>query len=364
MAELRCRFCRGTTGEVVLDLGEQPACDHFPPVADPEPDPAYPLQMWLCAACGLAQLVADPTVPEEPRGAEPAALVAQSHDAVDRVRRAGWLRPGASVVEFGSPHGGSWLPLLPGHDVTGGPADVVLDCFGLMHSADQAAAVEQRVARLAPDGVLLVQYHSLATIVEHGQWNSLRHGHYAYYSTPTLVGMLGRVGLRARAAWRFDLYGGTLLLAATRAGTPDDVVTELLATERRARVHDPAALRDLQRVATESAANLYSWLTERRTAGLRVLGYGAASRAVSLLARAGIGPDLLPAIADASPAKQGARMPGVGVPVITPEQLVAERPDEVLLLLPDLMIEVRRALPTVDRWVDIDHVTRGGSRVG
>ena len=50
-----CRACRATAGEVVLDLGEQPASDYFPPAGDPGPDPAYPLQMWLCAACGLAQ---------------------------------------------------------------------------------------------------------------------------------------------------------------------------------------------------------------------------------------------------------------------------------------------------------------------
>ena len=73
----RCRSCRATAGEVVLDLGDQPASDHFPLADDPGPDPAYPLQMWLCARCRLAQLLADPTTPEEPRGAEPAALVEQ-----------------------------------------------------------------------------------------------------------------------------------------------------------------------------------------------------------------------------------------------------------------------------------------------
>ena len=47
--------------------------------------------MWLCSSCGLAQLLADPTVPEEPRGTEPAALVAQAADAVERVAAAGLL---------------------------------------------------------------------------------------------------------------------------------------------------------------------------------------------------------------------------------------------------------------------------------
>ena len=42
----------------------------------PVPVPVYPLRMWLCASCALAQLMADLTVPEEPRGTEPARAVA------------------------------------------------------------------------------------------------------------------------------------------------------------------------------------------------------------------------------------------------------------------------------------------------
>ena len=114
MENYECRSCHRRSGTVVLDLGEQPACDYFPKYDEPGPDPVYPLQMWLCSSCGLAQLLADPTVPEEPKGTEPAALVAQAQDAVGRVADAGLLRSGARVTEYGSPHGGSWLDMLTG----------------------------------------------------------------------------------------------------------------------------------------------------------------------------------------------------------------------------------------------------------
>src|SRR5213080_2762313 len=116
-----CRACREPAGRLVLDLGEQPACDYFPRRDDPGPDPAYPLQMWLCSSCGLAQLVADATVPEEPRGVEPTALAAQAADAVERVAMAGLLPEGSRVAEYGSPHGGSWLGLLADRGLV--PAD-------------------------------------------------------------------------------------------------------------------------------------------------------------------------------------------------------------------------------------------------
>ncbi|MGH3942330.1 MAG: class I SAM-dependent methyltransferase [Pseudonocardiaceae bacterium] len=357
--DVSCRFCRSGQGEIVLDLGNQPASDHFPLATDPGPDPTYPLRMWLCARCGLAQLAEDPTVPAEPRGREPDALVTQAAEAVSRVAAAGLLPPTGSVAEFGSPHGGSWLPLLTDRGLRVAaddePADVVIDCFGLMHGADQQAALAQRAARLGPGGILLLQFHSLATIVRTGQWNALRHGHYAYYSTPVLTAMLESVGLTARTGWRFQLYGGTVLIAATRDGEPNDALCALLAEELAVGVLKPHVVGGLQATAQDAASALTQWATQQRAEGHRVLGYSAASRSIALLCRAGLTPELLPAIADAAPAKRGRRMPGTGIPVITTDELIAARPDAVLLFVPDLLPEVRASLPQIEseggRWV-------------
>ena len=357
-----CRACRGPDGHVVLDLGEQPACDYFPRQDDPGPDPTYPLQMWLCSSCGLAQLLADPTVPEEPRGVEPAALVAQANDAVTRVTAAGLLPERATVAEYGSPHSGSWLDMLAQRGLApvgdGEQADVILDCFGLMHAADQSGALAERAARLAPGGVLLLQYHALHTILRYGQWNALRHGHYAYYSTAALTAMLAEEGFSPATAWQFDLYGGTVLLAARRDGQPDAVVRSLLAEDARAGVCDPRTFAGLQHEVLTRAKALHDWLLAERSAGSAVVGYGAASRAVALLRQAHVDRALLPAVVDASPAKQGLRMPGTDIPVTGPAQLAEHPPGAVLLFVADLMAEVRSACPEVEaaggRWVDVE----------
>lgn len=373
-----CRACHGRTGQLVLDLGEQPACDYFPHTNDPGPDPVYPLQMWLCSSCGLAQLMADPTVPEEPRGTEPAALVAQAADAVERITRTRVFSGRCRVAEYGSPHGGSWLRWLTRHGLTpvydGESADIVTDCFGLMHSADQSAALAQRAARVAKGGVLLLQYHSLDTIVRHGQWNALRHGHYAYYSTTALVDMLAANGFSPRMVWHFDLYGGTVLLAASRDADAslrsDGSVQLVLAEEARIGVCDPAVLSDLQRNARARADGLHDWLVAERCAGRTVLGYGAASRAVALLRWAALDRRLLPAVVDASPAKQGLRMPGTDIPIVGPAELSFRQPQAVLVFVADLLKEVRAAFPEVEaaggRWVDSGEIAArpAGGRPG
>ena len=327
--------------------------------------------MWLCSSCGLAQLLADPTVPEEPRGTEPAALVAQAADAVERVAAAGFLPDQGVVAEYGSPHGGSWLELLAARGLVpsgpGGQADVILDCFGLMHAADQHRALAERAARVAPGGVLLLQYHALSTIIGHRQWNALRHGHYAYYSTTALTAMLAAVGFSSahRLAFRpLRRHRPAGRVQGRREhGGPDEMVRSLLADDARVGVRDPGTFAGLQRDVHAHAKALHDWLVAERSAGSKVLGYGAASRAVALLCHAHVDRALLPAVIDASPAKQGRRMPGTDIPVADPAQLAAGRPDAVLLFVPDLLAEVRAAYPEVEtaggRWVDAETLGSG-----
>ena len=183
----------------------------------------------------------------------------------------------------------------------------------------------------------MLQYHALSTILRDGQWNALRHGHYAYYSTTALTGMLAGAGLVPRTAWPFELYGGTVLLAATRDGDgrdgPDDVVRSMLEDDASIGVGDPGAFAGLQEDIEAHAKALHDWLTAERSAGRKVVGYGAASRAVALLCQANVDRLLLPAVIDASPAKQGLRMPGTDIPVVGPDQLAARGPDAVLLFV-------------------------------
>jgi hypothetical protein len=350
-----CRGCDNAYLHRVLDLGKVPAADYFPAAAEPvsAAESAHPLAMELCVACGLAQLADDDTVADEPRGVEPQALRDQAVDALRCVADAGWLR-GTTAREFGSPHGGTWLPLLSERGYSESEhASLVLDCFGIMHEPDQRAAFKARAAATAQDGVLLLQFHSLTAILKQGQWNALRHGHFAYYSLTALTRLLRAAGMSVATAWEFDLYGGTVMVAAVHGQVaPDARVRELLRYEAQYGVTEPEVVARLQQATDNHAAGLRDWLDTHARAGRRVYGYGAASRTVALLSIAEIDTRRLIAIADASPAKQGRRMPGTDVAIISPEQLIADQPDHVLLTLPDLYDEIRERYPQLDgRWV-------------
>jgi hypothetical protein len=308
--------------------------------------------MWLCGECALAQLVEDPGTREEPAGVEPRALTEQAADAVRVLRESGLVRPGATVAEYGSPHGGSWLGLLRAEGMRDAepdqPADLVLDCFGLMHEADQRAAMAERAARVAPGGALLMQFHSLAAILAQRQWNALRHGHFAYYSTPAAITLAASAGLSPARSWTFPLYGGTVLLELRHEPVADPDTEHLVGAERAAGVERADGLAPLALEVAAGCGRLRARLTGLAQEGKRVTGYGAASRAVVLLRQAGIDIDLLPEIVDISTAKWGRRMPGSAIPVVGPEAFAERPPDAVLLFVPDLLSEVRTAFPALD----------------
>lgn len=322
--------------------------------------------MTLCRTCGLAQLADDDTVTDEPRGVEPRALVDQARAAVADVAAAGLLN-GSTATEFGSPHGGTWLPHLAGHgfsivaqdDPAG--ADVVIDSLGIMHDPDQAAGFARRAAATAPGGLLLLHYLPLATIVRQGQWNTLRHGHFAYYSLPALTRLLAGVGMSPLTAWDHDLYGGTVVLAAVHGtARPDDRIAAL--ARRDSAVGDAGAVRGLQRAVDAQVNGLRSWLETERAQGNRVLAYGAASRAVALFSLAGVDSTLVRAVGDAAPMKSERRMPGTDIPIVSPAEFAAAGPDSILLTVPDLYDEVRETFPQFDgRWY-IDDADNGVRR--
>jgi hypothetical protein len=351
----RCRGCRSIHGEVVLDLGDQPAADHFPPASDPGPDPRHPLAMWWCADCGLAQLLDDATLAEEPRAIEPRAAVRQAYEAVDEVVGAGLLIPG-EFIEFPSPHGGSWSDALLGRGFRSAPgprAGVVVDVYGLMHDGDQARALLARREALTEDGTLVLQFPSYAATLRRREWNALRHGHFAYHSVPAARRLLKEAGLSVFAARSYDLYSGSVLLLASRTGAgpahETAAVDELERNELAAGARDPRAMAHLATALVDDVAWLREWVDSRN--GEAWL-YGAGSRAVAVLAAAGLRRDAVAGIADGAPAKQGRRMPGTDIPIVAPETLMAANPEAVLLMLPDLLGELRDTWPRLaDRWV-------------
>ena len=360
VAPARCLLCSGDDLEIVLDLGEQPSVRHWPLPSDPLPDPLHPLALSLCHGCGLVQLDRDDTSGPELPVPEPQAVIDQARQAVVDLTRLGHLEGRRTCVEFPSPHGGSWLPHLP-LQVTDGPADLLVDNFGLMHERELPEALRRRAEALAEDGLAVFLIQPLGDIVRTRQWTTVRHGHPGYFSLTTLSTALATVGLAPTSVLRYPLYQGVAVVLCRRGGHPDAELLAALAAE--ADLATARGLAPLAEEVTRHIGRLREFLAERRSAGTRLYAYPAASKAVAELAMVGQEAEAILAVGDAAPAKQGRCLPGSRIPVVSPEQLLAADADEVLLLLPELHEELRESFPELaDRLVDVTEVVTDGDQ--
>jgi hypothetical protein len=353
--EAVCRSCGSDQVVEVMDLGAVPPSDVFPLEDAPGPDPRVPLVLVFCTACRLVQLgPTASTVPEQPMAVDSQTALRQARASVERVVRDEGLVAGQSFVEHDSGHGCSWAPFFEEAGLVraadGEPADLVVDVHHLMHYEDVDPVIARHAARLAPGGVLLLEFFHARPMVVKTLVDTVRHGHFVYFTVLAAVPLLDRHGLVATGAREVPAYGGSVQLTARRAVDSPDVggeVEDLQSAELADGLGDVEALTAFGARASGVATAFHDHLAALAAAGRSVAAYGAPSKAPVLLALAGVDRSLLPFTVDLSPAKAGRRIPGAGVPIRTVEELIAARPDDVVVLTWDIADEVATQLATM-----------------
>ncbi len=354
-----CRGCGSSEVERAVDLGPQPGADYFPPESTPGDDPRWPLELWVCRGCTLVQLgPVEPQLPEPPLAVESATSLAHAETSVRDLLHDHPELSGATVVEFDSHHGGSWLQHLEAagcRPVAGGErAQFVVDVHGLAHEPAIGRCLAARADRLAPGGLLVLEFHHLLPLLVENQFDTVRHGHWSYLSLGAVSRLAEPLGLAVTSVRQVPLFGGSLQVMLRHADglaeLADASVKAVLADEAAAGLDDPVRLAGLHAAAHRSAIALRDYLVAQRDEGRTVLGYGAPSKAPVLLDVSRVGPDLVPFTVDAAPGKHGRRIPGAGVPIRPIEELRAARPDIVLVLTWDIADEVVSQLEADGGW--------------
>ncbi|SDZ35512.1 class I SAM-dependent methyltransferase [Pseudomonas sp. NFIX28] len=207
---------------------------------------------------------------------------------------------------------------------------------------------------LKPTGVATFEFPQLLTLMAGQQFDTLYHEHYSYLSLSAVQALCERNGLEVFDVSQLPTHGGSLRVFVQRSDGPrravQAAVQQQLQLELQAGVKTAEYYATLAPAAERIKHELLRFLLQAKAEGKRVVGYGAAAKGNTLLNYAGIKPDLLAWVADASPHKQGKFLPGSRIAVVAPERIEIERPDYVLVLPWNLLQEVSEQLAHVRQW--------------
>lgn len=393
---LRCRLCAAPLTTTFVDLGMSPLCERYLSVEQlDQMEPFYPLHVRICDACLLVQLPA--YVPPEEIFSEYAYFSSYSDSWVEHARvyaRAMQSRFGLDdsslVVEVASNDGyllqhfaRAGIPVLgiePARNIAAVSASagipVVTEFFGealanrlvaegrradlvvgnnvFAHVPDLNDFTAGLARILADDGVLTLEFPHLVRLIEEGQFDTIYHEHYSYFTLLTARRVLEAHGLRVFDVEELSTHGGSLRVFACheRARRHIDTgrVAGLLDRERSAGYADTSGYKTFDERVREVKRDLLAFLIEARRDGRTVVGYGAPGKGNTLLNYCGIRTDLLDYTVDRNPYKQGLFTPGSHIPIHPPERIAETRPDHVLILPWNLRAEIVAQLASIRDW--------------
>jgi SAM-dependent methyltransferase len=377
-----CPAC-GATGSVrtFLSLGALPLGNAFVPPEEVPEEREFPLDMGFCERCCLVQVI-DPAPASAldrvyrhysyvPTGTTLARHYRDlAEEVIDVVRPAS----GSLFVDVGS-NDGLLLRELRGHapgirivgvepsdkiseiarnhgvpTVHGffddaavrsvrsefGSATVVSATQVFQHLREPAEFLRKAESLLEPEGTLVLEGRAyMPDVIAKVSFDTFYHELLFCFTLHSLHEILGRAGFVVFHAERSDVYGGSLRVYARKASGSrpvDGTVAELLRFEKECGVPAFETYRAFGARVAGVRDELARTVRDLRSAGNRIVGYGAPSTGNTLLNYCRLGREFLDCIVDDNPLKQGLVAPGTHLP-ITDSRVLEDRTPEYVLLV-------------------------------
>ncbi len=352
-----CRVCDSKNLALAVDLGEQPWCNNFLKKADVGKEPFYPLRLLYCHDCHTSQL--DFTVKKEIMFGDHTYLsgvtkslsqhfhrVAQD---VDRKFFTGAKQK--SILDIGSNDGTQLKHFKElGYDVLGvesskttakiandagietlnaffnletmqsiGKQFDVFNASGVFFHLEELHSVCEAIKfGLKEDGVFVVQFLYMKSIIENLAFDQIYHEHLLYYTLETIEKLLNRHGLEMFDASLSPIHGGSIIgYVGHRGKRPvSDQLQAMRKEEADSHVNDFQTYQEFaRRIEVMKAENLV-YLNKKKAEGKRIYGMGAPVKGNTMLNYFGVGTNYIDYLVEKNTLRNGLYSPGMHIPVV------------------------------------------------
>jgi hypothetical protein len=259
----------------------------------------------------------------------------------------------AAARSSGVPTEVAFFGLGVAHDIVSrrGHPSLVIANNVLAHVPDINDFVAGLAYLAGPTGLVSIEVPHLLRLVEHTEFDTIYHEHYAYWSLHAMAAVFEAHGLNIVDVKKLPTHGGSLRVFARPFGiSPSDDVASLRATETAAGITDPKFYEQFGPRVERVIGTFRQYLRKAGAAGRRVAGYGAAAKGNTFLNASKMTARDIMFVADRNPHKQGYLLPGSRIPIVAPKVVLDRKPDDLIILPWNLADEVVREMAAISEW--------------
>ena len=226
-----------------------------------------------------------------------------------------------------------------------GKMDLITATNIITHVPDPYALLINCKNLLKPKGSIVVEFYNFESMILNSAFDQIYHEHISYFNFTTFCRLLKNVGLEAYKVKQVNSQGGSLRVFISFTGSReiDQSVKNILEMEGGLEMMKSRYYLFPRRVA-KIKKNILELLEKEIHSGNKIAGYGASAKATVLLNYLDLSSSEIMAIADKSQIKQGKFVPGVAIPIISPNRLVEMNPNIIIIFAWNLKIEITRFL--------------------